>query len=463
MSEPVFAVACHVNKGKSSIVSALAEDDSVAIAYEARTTTESQPFALRVGDETLLTLVDTPGFEQARHALAWMQARETSAVGRAEVVAAFVREHEQRGEFQEECRLLRPILDGAGILYVVDGSRPFSAEYEAEMEILRWTGQPRLAMINKIGERDYVAQWRAALDQYFNLVHEFDAHQADYALRLQVLYACRELRAEWRPALDRAIELMQREHARRLEESARAIAAMLVDQLSLRLDIRIAEEALLDPHKAQLQERYRHALRDRERRCREQIEDLYRHRRVRRQESELNPLTDDLFSEATWLRFGLTREQLATTGAVGGAIVGGGIDAALAGHSFLLGTVIGGAIGGLTAWFSRETLATVKIKGLKLGGRLLQIGPMRNPQFPWIVLDRAMLHHQLIRRRSHARRDELILDSKDRNGISTTLSLAQRKRFESVFQRAIKAADHEQKDAVGFDLAALIKELLKQA
>lgn len=467
MIKPVFAVVGHVNKGKSSIVATLTEDDSVAIAYEARTTTEVQEFPVRIDGETMITLMDTPGFEQARHALAWMRQRETTAVNRREVVEAFVREHERKGEFQEECRLLKPILEGAGILYVVDGSRPFSPEYEAEMEILRWTGQPRLAVINRIGEKDFSREWLAALDQYFSLVREFDAHEADFGVRMQILQACRELRAEWRPALDAAIQSMEKERARRRRESARLIASMLVDQLSLRLDKRLTQSeqpppTVMEKYKGDLRERYRDNLRELERKCRDQIEDLYQHRQLKRQEADLEMLTEDLFSESTWLRLGLSREQLATTGALGGAIVGGGIDASLAGHSFFLGTVIGGAIGGLTAWLSRDSLSKVEIKGLKFGGRLLTIGPIRNPQFPWIVLDRAILHHRMIARRAHARRDELVLENDAQEGLSASMPLSQRRHHEALYHRASRAKTSDERGLIREELAGRLEDLLAQ-
>ena len=42
--------------------------------------------------------------------------------------------------FKDECELLKPIIEGAGVLYVVDGSRPYGRQYEAEMEILSEAG-----------------------------------------------------------------------------------------------------------------------------------------------------------------------------------------------------------------------------------------------------------------------------------------------------------------------------------
>ena len=51
------------------------------------------------------------------------------------------------------------------------------------MEILRWTGRPRMALINKIGGDDHVEEWRRALSQYFNVVRMFDAHRSGFAER----------------------------------------------------------------------------------------------------------------------------------------------------------------------------------------------------------------------------------------------------------------------------------------
>ena len=73
MSVPAFAVVGHPNKGKSSIVSTLASDDSVSISPEPGTTTQCRRFPMTVDGEELYALVDTPGFQRARRALDWMR------------------------------------------------------------------------------------------------------------------------------------------------------------------------------------------------------------------------------------------------------------------------------------------------------------------------------------------------------------------------------------------------------
>src|SRR4030095_1532844 len=184
---PAFAVVGRPNRGKSSIVSTLAQDDSVRIAPEPGTTTQCRAYPMRVDGEVQYVLVDTPGFQRARRAFDWMRARETHAGAHRAVVEAFVAEHRGTGRFPDECELLGPVLAGAGILYVVDGARPYGPDFEAEMEILRWTGQPSMALINPIGGDGHVEEWRAALSQYFKIVRVFDAHAATVAARLQLL------------------------------------------------------------------------------------------------------------------------------------------------------------------------------------------------------------------------------------------------------------------------------------
>ena len=189
MSLPRFAIVGHPNKGKSSIVATLAEDDSVAISPEPGTTRIARAYPMRLDGVTLYELIDTPGFQRAREMLAWLNAHDRGAGARTDVVREFVEQHDGVERFHDECQLLRPILDGAGILYVVDGSRPYGAEYEPEMEVLRWTGQPRMALINMIGAGDHVDEWRAALSQFFSIVRVFDAMRSDFDRRIELLRA----------------------------------------------------------------------------------------------------------------------------------------------------------------------------------------------------------------------------------------------------------------------------------
>src|SRR5690606_31953060 len=106
------------------------------------TTRRSGTYVFKVAGNERFRIVDTPGFQRPRQAPAWLEGRAPTGAGRPAAVRAFVEEFAGRDEFPDEVELLRPIPDGAGILYVVDASSRLEPSNEAEMEILRWTGQP---------------------------------------------------------------------------------------------------------------------------------------------------------------------------------------------------------------------------------------------------------------------------------------------------------------------------------
>jgi hypothetical protein len=55
------------------------------------------------------------------------------------------------------------------------------------MEILRWTGRPRMALVNRIGAGNHVEEWKKALGQFFSIVREFDANRAGFDDRIRLL------------------------------------------------------------------------------------------------------------------------------------------------------------------------------------------------------------------------------------------------------------------------------------
>ncbi len=458
MSAPVFAIVGHPNKGKSSIVSTLARDASVAISPIPGTTVETREFPMRIDDETLYVLVDTPGFQRARAALEWMQQQGASSAKRPEVVRQFVEQHRSDPRFAAECRLLTPILEGGGILYVVDGSRPFGEEYEAEMEILRWTGQPSMALINQTGAGDFIEQWQAALGQYFRIVRVFNAFTADFDKRIHLLLAFGQISDAWRAPVQRAVQILQAEQVQRRQLSARVIAealgAMLVHTRQRRRRGNEPQARALEA----LREQYKNDLIDMEQRCRAEVERIYDYRRLERHEPAMELLDQDLFAQQTWSLFGLSRAQLVATGALGGGAAAGGLDLATGGHSLGVFAGVGALVGGVSAWMGADTIAHTKIMGLPLGGEALAVGPMRNVNFPYVVLRRALLHHKTIEDRTHAHRGPL--DLQGQTGELQVLGAGTRKRLEKVF-RKLRKQDGLRPDLLD-GLSAEIERLLQQ-
>jgi len=440
---PKFAVIGRVNKGKSSIVSTLSEDDSIVIDSTPGTTRYCHELPFRIDGRTLMILIDTPGFQQAPRALAWLREHEDSVTNRREVISKFIEMFQNTDDFVDECRLLEPILNGAGILYVVDGAKPFRKNYEAEMEILRWTGQPRMALINKIGEGDFSTEWHPALDQYFSVVRSFNAHSVGFLDRLRLLEAFRELHESWRDSINESIRFLKTEWERRQRNAVNIISNLLIDELTYEKEITIEKNENPKNYKHKIETEFHEYLRKREQKARRAIEHLYHHLKIETEEGDLDrPIFEqDLFAKSTWSLLGLTVKQLVTVGAIAGATVGGILDASVGGTSFMMGTLLGGAFGaGSILYFSTNRFASIEnIIGIMQGKKIIRIGPHNNPNFPWILLDRALLHYKSIRDLAHSRREKIsLLATGNEQRIVRNFGNHTRKELNKIFSRIQK-------------------------
>jgi len=403
-SHPKFAVVGHPNKGKSSIVSSLALDDSVQISDTPGTTTIKRSFPLTVDGKVIYELFDTPGFQRARRVLAWLEGHDVSANKKHEVVEAFIHTFKEDPKFNDEIELLEPIMDGAGIIYVVDASKPYGEEYEAEMEILRWTGQPSMALINHIDEDDYTMEWKRALGHYFKIVRTYNPMQISLAQHVSILESMAQLKEEWTASVKLSIGFFERYHDEMLYRSAAAISKAVYKTLSTIETLNFSTEKASESEKEKLEERYKNTLRNIESQTQTSIEKIWKHEHL---EKDKNPLLFegmDLFSEESASVFGLTRKELLITGVTSGAVTGAGIDLFLAGHTLFLGGAIGAIAGGVGAYFAFNELSSIKVLGQTLGSKYLEIGPMENRNFPYILLGRLLYHARQIAKRSHAKR-----------------------------------------------------------
>ena len=402
---PEFAVVGHPNKGKSSIVSTIAQNDAIAISPRSGTTRETHRYDISIG-AARYTLVDTPGFQRPSRALAWLQAHAPSADRRHDAVRQFIADPECRRQFPEEVMLLEPIMEGAAILYVVDGSRPYGAEYEAEMEILRWTGQASMALINPIENEDHVQAWQQALGQYFKIVRVFDAMQADFEKVVATLEAFSHIREEWQAVLAEIVKEYRDQRDAQVQESASLLEALLTRLCTYQVSQKVLSKSQAEGLKGVLEQQYFHDMRQIEREHHEALKRLYRYHHLESTIDEL-PLEGNLFDTEKWILWGLNRKQLAVAATIAGAATGAVVDAALAGSSFMLGAVGGGMLGAGSAWLGADRIAGFRVQGLPLGGYEAHQGPIQNRNFPYVVLGRFLYLSDSLRHRTHAHRDQL--------------------------------------------------------
>ncbi len=407
---PVIAILGDVSHGKSSVVATLAEDDSVKIG-PFPTTTHCQRFRVR----DLFEFIDTPGFQNAREALSELRAAGTHVEPLA-VFREFVARHASDHFFVHECRLLEPVLAGAALLYVVDIAQPMEPRHEAETEILRLTGAPRIALLNQTGEPRHRAAWEARLRQNFNTVIDFDAHRADFANRLALLEALATVDIAGKAKLRAAIEVLKRDRDEKLDTTARIIIDLLANLLTRRHTEALRDPVCVAAQRREIEERFRAELSGRELAAHREIVKTFAHRFVAVSgEGGGDPLRDGLFVEQTWSLLGLSGWKLLAAGAGGGAVVGAKLDLMLGGASWGLGAALGALSGGGVAFAGSRKPPGLNVKlpyfHRAIVGTELTAGPVAHENFPWIVLDRALGVFVSVARRAHARRDEETLDA----------------------------------------------------
>ena len=424
------------------MVATLAEQEDVAISPLPGTTRRAREFTFYVDGEPQYTLVDTPGFQRAREVALWLQDQGGDASARPGHVRRFVEMHRTDPRFVDEVELLQPIINGASILYVVDAAKPYGAEYELDMQILQWSGRPRMALINRIGTGDFRDQWRKALGQYFSIVRDFDAVHADFETRLGVLRGLAELQQNVSDNLARTIEAMQIARVRRRQRCAALIANHLASSLVLQEQERLDEGEDPQGKRNRLQERLMLQLRDAEDGARAQVEAVYGYHRLTRESSSLPVLDADLFASEHWKLFGLSRQNLLVTAALGGVAAGGVIDLAVGGASFFLGSMVGGLLGGASAWLGGDELARMRVFGEPLGGVSMRIGPVTAPNFPWVLLGRSLVHHQLVSERNHAQRSALALEAQASGSILDQMAVSERRRLAVLLGQLQKGDSH---------------------
>jgi GTPase Era involved in 16S rRNA processing len=422
---PVFAVVGHPNKGKSSIVATLAQDDSVAISAQSGTTRVAETIQVEIGSSRF-ALVDTPGFQRPARVLQWLEQHADSAEQRQDAVRKFVEDPDCWKQFPDEVELLRPIVGGAAILYVVDGSRPYGSEYEAEMEILRWTGQASMALINPIANEQHIASWQQALSQYFKVVKVFNAVQADFEKQMSILEAFSLLREDWREAISTLIDNYKKQRTQQSRQSVSILAGLLTDMCAYQVSQKVLSREQAKQLQPVLEKQFYSRLGQRERQAHEALRDLYHYHNLDIKRSAL-PTEDNLFDTEKWIIWGLNRRQLLVAATMAGAATGAVVDLGLAGHSLFMGAITGGLIAGGSAWFGADRLADFKVSGLPMGGHEARQGPMKNRNFPYVLLSRYLFLHEALQQRTHARRDSLHLEEGDLSSRIDSLTAEQQK------------------------------------
>lgn len=401
---PEFAILGHPNEGKSSVLSTLAEDDSVRVSPIPGETVECRSFPVIIDGHEVLRFTDTPGFQNPARVLVELKRRAKSGDNPLRDFRAFAA---TIPELHDDRELLGPLERGAGIIYVVDGSRPVRNVDRAEMEILRLTGKPRMAVINcKDPGDEHLEAWKNEFRKNFNSSRVFNAHRATYAERIHLLDALKSIDQDWHQSLSQVVEAFKKDWAARNDTTVKIITDLLTDCLGLQLSENIGSDQEVEQLRERLLHTYSATLVEKEKNAHQRIRSLFKHNIFQYQLPPHSVLHADLFDERTWQLLGLSRKQVLIAGGLGGAAIGAGLEMATLGHSLGIFTVAGTVAGALGALFGGETFSgKAELLGIPLGGERVQIGPAKSIDLLFVLLNRSLLYYRHTINWAHGRRD----------------------------------------------------------
>lgn len=434
---PAFAIIGHPNEGKSTIVSTLAEDDKVRVSPVPGETVDCLEFPVKVDGREIIRFIDTPGFQNPRKTLAWLKNFDGNE---KDILQSFITANKENPDFSDESKLLTPVSKGAGIIYIVDGSRPVKKIDTIEMEILRLTGQPRIAIINNKEENLlFIEDWKRVFLKHFNAVRIFNGHTATYTERIELLESLKAIFQDWQEPLSKVIEAFKSDWTKRNRIASYTIIEMLVKSIRHKEKQKINDDLKITAIKAKQLENYKAKINSLEKETCGEIKKLFKHNIFNYHLPPSSVLPSDLFDAESTRILGLRPNQLALAGGVTGGMVGAAADIAAHGLTFGLFTAIGGASGAGYAFFNRDKMVRTRVAGLKIGRKKITTGPCRNIQFMYIQLDRLLLYYSHVINWAHGRRDTLQGKITQNNrigtkkGMVTHFSDETRKIFDSLF------------------------------
>ncbi len=448
---PTFTIVGHPNKGKSSIVSTLAQVDTIKISQRSGTTERADRYEFKV-PESRVVLVDTPGFQRPYKALQWLKQHTKDASGRAKTIEQFVNSEECRKDFPDEVEILSPIVEGAAIIYVVDGSRPYGPEYEFEMEILRWAGRPSMALINPIENEDYVGQWRDALHQYFKSVKVFNPLTAEFEKQTELFSTFAHLDERWHGQLLKVNQGMLAMRQKQAEQCVGILEQLLVEACSFSVDQKTLNEAQAKALSARLKKQFEYGIKQREEDAFIKVLMVYQHHNSSVTLDGLK-LPPDLFDIEQWYMWGLNKKQLIAAMALTGAMGGATLDALTAGGSLMLGSLGGGVIGAAGGLLASHKIANLKISGISTSGCTATYGPINNRNFPYVILGRFLFFHKQVCNLNHANRQAIEIATPDFQETINTLDKTARRELDSACAKLVK-------QTVPKDLKDILRKLM---
>lgn len=343
-----LAVVGHTNTGKTSLLRTLTRDASFGEVHNSPGTTRHvEGIRIKLKDNILIELFDTPGIEDSMALLDYLIRlhQNQERLDEPQRIAMFLDTPEANDRFEQEARVLKQLLKSDAGLYVVDVRDPVLAKHKDELRVLAQCGKPILPVLNFVRSPEQrTTEWRLALANLgLHASAEFDtvapALNGEAQLYEKLALLVSEPHSQ---QLHTLILDVEQQRQQRLSDAWRLLADLLIDVAAWRLKSTSQKSAL-----AQNIQTLHETIRLREEAC---VNSLLR--RFNFTSRDYLPADialegcrweTDLFHPEVIKELGIQMGK----GVAAGAMAGATFDLLTAGLSLGTGTLVGAAAGGL--------------------------------------------------------------------------------------------------------------------
>jgi hypothetical protein len=335
-------VVGHANTGKTSLIrTLLRRQDFGDVSDRAGTTRHVESVKINIEHQTIVTLTDTPGFEDSIGLWDIRHSDSFRSFQGSDWLRPFCDSHFAQDEFEQEAKILKQLTSTDIILYVIDIRQAPLGKYLDELSLLASANKPIIPILNfSATPSAHLDAWRKVLaERHLHAVVKYDSVAFYFEDEKRLYQNIQSLMPEHYDAVNQLVTSREDTAQLRLTMATNQLAELLIKAASSRLECaqyppEIAESTVFENKIRQLEQHY--------------ITQLLRLYEFQQADLVVSPLAiqndrwqQDIFEAQTLKEWGIDTGTSALTGAA----IGAGIDVMSAGLTLGTATTIGAILG----------------------------------------------------------------------------------------------------------------------
>jgi GTPase SAR1 family protein len=335
-------VVGHANTGKTSLIrTLLRRQDFGEVGDRAGITRHVESVKVNMGQQTIVTLTDTPGFEDSTGLWDVRHSNDFCSFQGSEWLQPFCESRFAQAEFEQEAKIIKQLMHTDIILYVIDIRQAPLGKYLDELALLASANKPIIPILNfSATPSDHLKAWRDVLaERHLHAVVKYDSVAFYFEDEKRLYQSVQSLMPEYYDTIHQLIEFRERAAKLRLTMATNQLAELLINAACSRLECaqyppNETESTLFENKIRQIEQSY--------------IAELLRLYEFQQEDVMVSSLPinndqwkQDIFDSETLKEWGVETG----TSALKGAAIGAGIDVISAGLTLGTATTIGALLG----------------------------------------------------------------------------------------------------------------------